>query len=426
MSSISGRGLLKKAPWLTTELSSGTSPSTSAYQLPGSSRKTQILHHPDTLTPQMPTESNSLDRNSPFPTFSPSALLPSHQEQSNTIEADLETKPLPSTEDGEFSRDRSGSPPLRVPTAGSKGGAGPEVQFQEPEEKRAPSAAPAAAVIAALNVSWEAGNWSECSTTCGLGAVWRVVHCSTGNENDCDLAGKPAPARRCYLRPCSKWHVGKWSKCSRTCGGGTKVRGIHCIDTRGQRPLRPFHCQAAPNKPPTQLPCHTKPCLSWYTSTWRECSELCGGGEQERLVTCPGMGRCDPALRPNSTRPCNAQPCTKWRVGSWGQCTATCGEGIQRRQVKCLNTNTGQAEEDSSLCEHEPWPEKTQRCNSQDCPASEASFTCERDHLSFGFCQTLLWLGRCHLPAVRVQCCQTCHPHGLLHRDRGDEHSSRK
>uniref|UniRef100_A0A8C6XZN1 ADAM metallopeptidase with thrombospondin type 1 motif 7 n=1 Tax=Naja naja TaxID=35670 RepID=A0A8C6XZN1_NAJNA len=215
--------------------------------------------------------------------------------------------------------------------------------------------------------------WEMCSTTCGLGAVWRVVHCSTGNENDCDLAGKPAPARRCYLRPCSKWHVGKWSKCSRTCGGGTKVRGIHCIDTRGQRPLRPFHCQAAPNKPPTQLPCHTKPCLSWYTSTWRECSELCGGGEQERLVTCPGMGRCDPALRPNSTRPCNAQPCTKWRVGSWGQCTATCGEGIQRRQVKCLNTNTGQAEEDSSLCEHEPWPEKTQRCNSQDCPASEAS-----------------------------------------------------
>ncbi|KAK9394164.1 A disintegrin and metalloproteinase with thrombospondin motifs 7 [Crotalus adamanteus] len=277
-----------------------------------------------------------------------------------------------------------------------------------------------------LNASWEAGNWSGCSTTCGLGAVWRVVHCSTGKEDDCDLTTKPTPARRCYLRPCSKWHIGKWSKCSKTCGGGVRVRSIHCIDTRGQRPLRPFHCQTASYKPPMQLPCHTKPCLSWYTSTWRECSELCGGGEQERLVTCPGLGRCDPALRPNSTRLCNTQPCTKWRVGSWGQCTATCGEGIQRRQVKCLNTKTGQAEEDSSLCEHEPWPENNQRCNSQDCPDSEAGFICERDHLSFGFCQTLLWLGRCHLPAVSVQCCQTCHPHGLLHRDRGDERSSRK
>lgn len=61
-------------------------------------------------------------------------------------------------------------------------------------------------------------------------------------------------------------------QCSRTCGGGVKVRSIHCIDTRGQRPLRPFHCQTASHKPPTQLPCHTKPCLSWYTSTWREVS----------------------------------------------------------------------------------------------------------------------------------------------------------
>lgn len=61
-------------------------------------------------------------------------------------------------------------------------------------------------------------------------------------------------------------------QCSRSCGGGVKVRGIHCIDTRGQRPLRPFHCQTASYKPPAQLPCHTKPCLSWYTSTWREVS----------------------------------------------------------------------------------------------------------------------------------------------------------
>ncbi|XP_013920681.1 PREDICTED: A disintegrin and metalloproteinase with thrombospondin motifs 7 [Thamnophis sirtalis] len=426
ISSISGRDRLKNTPLLITELPSGTSPSTSAYQSSGPSRKTQMLHHPDTLIPLIATESNSLDRNSPFPNFSPSALLPSKQKQSNRIETDLETKSVPSIKDLEFSRDRNERPPPHVPTASSRGGAGREVKFQEPEGKMASSATPPDAVRAALNASWEAGNWSECSTTCGLGAVWRVVHCSTGNEKDCDLTRKPAPARRCYLRPCSKWHVGKWSKCSRTCGGGVKVRGIQCIDTRGQRSLRPFHCQTASYKPPAQMPCHTKPCLSWYTSTWRECSELCGGGEQERLVTCPGTGRCDSALQPNSTRPCNTQPCAKWRVGSWGQCTATCGEGVQRRQVKCLNTKTGQAEEDSSLCEHEPWPQNTQRCNSQDCPANEESFICDGDRLSFGFCQTLLWLGRCHLPAVRVQCCQTCHPHGLLHRDRGDERSSRK
>lgn len=54
------------------------------------------------------------------------------------------------------------------------------------------------------------------------------------------------------------------------------------------------------------------------------------------------------------------------------QCTAPCGGGIQRRQVKCINTQTGVAEEDSSLCDHEPWPESTQKCNPQDCESSES------------------------------------------------------
>lgn len=50
-----------------------------------------------------------------------------------------------------------------------------------------------------------------------------------------------------------------------------------------------------------------------------QCSEACGGGEQQRLVTCPEPGLCEEALRPNATRPCNTQPCTQWVVGPWGQ-----------------------------------------------------------------------------------------------------------
>uniref|UniRef100_A0A8C3IQV8 ADAM metallopeptidase with thrombospondin type 1 motif 7 n=1 Tax=Chrysemys picta bellii TaxID=8478 RepID=A0A8C3IQV8_CHRPI len=266
----------------------------------------------------------------------------------------------------------------------------------------------------------------QCSTTCGLGASWRTVHCSTGKDEDCVAAKKPVPARRCYLRPCSSWRIGNWSKCSKNCGGGLKVRDVHCVDTREQRLLRPFHCQAVFYKPPMQTPCQTKPCLDWYTSSWRECSESCGSGEQERLVTCPEFGRCDEMLRPNNTRPCNTHPCTKWVVGSWGECTATCGGGIQRRQVKCMNTKTGEAEEDSSLCDHEQWPENTQKCNPQDCDNSESTFICERDRLTFSFCQTLRILGRCHLPTVNVQCCRTCRQHGHSARDRGNERVSRR
>ncbi|XP_075714489.1 A disintegrin and metalloproteinase with thrombospondin motifs 7 isoform X2 [Rhinoderma darwinii] len=165
---------------------------------------------------------------------------------------------------------------------------------------------------------WEVGNWSECSTSCGLGAMWRTVICKEDNGT-CDINTKPAPARRCYLRPCASWTVGNWSKCSSNCGTGVQVRDVQCADMRDKRQLRPFHCQSTVYKPRVQMVCHEQKCMEWYVSSWRECSEECGGGMQERLVTCPQVGRCDESLRPNNTRSCNDHPCTTWAVGPWGQ-----------------------------------------------------------------------------------------------------------
>ncbi|KAB1257243.1 A disintegrin and metalloproteinase with thrombospondin motifs 7, partial [Camelus dromedarius] len=264
-----------------------------------------------------------------------------------------------------------------------------------------------------------------CSTTCGLGAVWRPVRCSSGREEDCAPAGRPQPARRCHLRPCAAWHTGNWSKCSRSCGGGSSVRDVQCVDTRDLRPLRPFHCQPGPPKPPARRPCGAQPCLSWYISSWRECSEACGGGEQQRLVTCPEPGLCEEALRPNSTRPCNTHPCTQWVVGPWGQCSAPCGGGVQRRLVKCVNTQTGLPEEDSDQCDHEAWPESSRPCGAQDCELTEPP-RCERDRLSFGFCETLRLLGRCQLPTVRTQCCRSCPPPGHGAPSRGHQRVARR
>ncbi|XP_029399244.1 A disintegrin and metalloproteinase with thrombospondin motifs 7 isoform X2 [Mus pahari] len=257
------------------------------------------------------------------------------------------------------------TPAQETQTNSSKG---PEVQPLQPslEEDAAPADA-----LPAKNASWQVGNWSQCSTTCGLGAIWRLVSCSSGNDEDCTLASRPQPARHCHLRPCAAWRTGNWSKCSRNCGGGSSTRDVQCVDTRDLRPLRPFHCQPGPTKPPHRQLCGTQPCLPWYMSSWRECSEACGGGEQQRLVTCPEPGLCEESLRPNNSRPCNTHPCTQWVVGPWGQCSAPCGGGVQRRLVKCVNTQTGLAEEDSDLCSHEAWPESSRPCATEDCELVE-------------------------------------------------------
>nr|XP_054113288.1 A disintegrin and metalloproteinase with thrombospondin motifs 7 isoform X4 [Callithrix jacchus] len=299
---------------------------------------------------------------------------------------------------------------------------GPETQ---PPAPTLAEAGPPVDPLAARNASWQAGDWSKCSTTCGLGAIWRPVRCSSGRDEDCAPAGRPQPARRCHLRPCATWHSGNWSKCSRSCGGGSSVRDVQCVDTRDLRPLRPFHCQPGPAKPPAHRPCGAQPCLSWYTSSWRECSEACGGGEQQRLVTCPEPGLCEEALRPNTTRPCNTHPCTQWVVGPWGQCSAPCGGGVQRRLVKCVNTQTGLPEEDSDQCGHEAWPESSQPCGIEDCEPIQPP-RCERDRLSFGFCETLRLLGRCRLPTVRTQCCHSCPPPSHGTPSRGHQRAARR
>uniref|UniRef100_A0A3B3VKF8 ADAM metallopeptidase with thrombospondin type 1 motif 7 n=1 Tax=Poecilia latipinna TaxID=48699 RepID=A0A3B3VKF8_9TELE len=215
---------------------------------------------------------------------------------------------------------------------------------------------------------WVTGNWSTCSTSCGLGAVWRTLVCSTGSESDCDQTKRPAPARQCYLRPCSTWKVGEWSKCTKNCEGGMRFREVQCFDLRNQRPLRPFHCRAMFTRPLTQMPCNVQTCLDWYTSSWGQCSEVCGGGEQQRIVTCPEDDRCDQDLQPSAIQSCNGQPCAQWLTGSWGQCSASCGGGLQHRLIKCVDTRTETSEEvDQVQCDHKLKPNSTKKCHIRDC-----------------------------------------------------------
>ncbi|KAJ0056358.1 hypothetical protein NL108_006850 [Boleophthalmus pectinirostris] len=149
------------------------------------------------------------------------------------------------------------------------------------------------------------------------------------------------------------------------------MRDVQCFDMRDARPLRPFHCRATSVRPPSLAPCNLQPCLDWYTSSWGQCSEVCGGGQQQRMVTCPEEDQCDPDHEPEHIQRCNNQPCAQWLTGSWGQCSASCGGGLQLRLIKCVDTREEPAQElEPSHCNQEPQPDSTRKCELQECKSA--------------------------------------------------------
>ncbi|XP_069076644.1 A disintegrin and metalloproteinase with thrombospondin motifs 12 isoform X2 [Pleurodeles waltl] len=254
---------------------------------------------------------------------------------------------------------------------------------------------------------WIVGNWSECSTSCGLGGVWRDVYCSTMNSSDCQHVKRPDPARTCHLRPCAIWKIGNWSKCSANCGGGLKTREVQCIDAYEKRFMRPFHCHLLGPKPVHSKRCKLEACLQWITTPWDECSKKCGDGIQERRVFCSEVDQCGLKEKPKSTTHCNRNPCTKWQNGTWSSCSSSCGGGTQSRTVTCMNIEHN-ITEDHHLCEQkEPRPQEHRKCNFQPCNLN-TDHQCKVDKMSVNFCQTLKSIGKCAVLNIQTQCCFTC------------------
>ncbi|XP_054466646.1 A disintegrin and metalloproteinase with thrombospondin motifs 12 [Anoplopoma fimbria] len=284
-------------------------------------------------------------------------------------------------------------------------------QNQRPESPMSSSVSDQSNLMArepvSMDVFWDVGNWSECSTTCGIGAIWRTVVCSSQKDEDCASMKRPEPARTCHLQPCATWHSGSWSKCPDSCAVvGRRYREVQCVDSQSKRPLRPFHCQAMSSRPISTLTCPHKPCMTWSISPWGPCSGSCGDGVRERLVYCPAPHRCSATLRPNSTEACNLKPCTHWTAENWEECSVSCGGGLQQREVNCVSEQDS-AIMPNSLCEKISKPETLRKCNMQKCKTNTGP-VCRKNTMSSRFCDKLKLLGRCSLRSVQRQCCVTC------------------
>ncbi|XP_052501002.1 ADAMTS-like protein 1 [Budorcas taxicolor] len=290
---------------------------------------------------------------------------------------------------------------------------------------------------------WLAQEWSPCTVTCGQGLRYRVVLCIDHREvhtGGCSPKTKPHIKEECIIpTPCYKpkeklpveaklpWYKQAqefeegaavseepsfipeaWSACTVTCGVGTQVRIVRCqvllSFSQSVADLPVDECEGP--KPASQRPCYAGPChgetpelnleetdgllgglqdfdqlYDWEYEGFTKCSESCGGGVQEAVVSCLNKQTREPVdenLCVTSRRPpqllksCSLDPCpARWEIGKWSPCSLTCGVGLQTRDVFCSHLLSREINETVILADelcHQPKPTTVQACNRFNCP----------------------------------------------------------
>ncbi|XP_065916641.1 papilin-like isoform X2 [Dysidea avara] len=238
---------------------------------------------------------------------------------------------------------------------------------------------------------WAVGeSFTPCSQTCGRGIQTQEIYCRTYNthervpdfectNNDLSKNGLFPATQFCDQPACpSEWTHSDWTHCSKSCGGGDRMRDVSCIQVirDGVQPIQtPGKCDSE-TKPASLHECNKHPCHNhWHTGDWSMCSVDCGEGIQGRNVTCRDANgnkihnhNCSLQAKPYKKKLCTGDMCIhKWIKSNWTNCSVSCGEGVQTRQVNC--TKNGTAVDDSVCLENIPIakPAKERTCQGPCC-----------------------------------------------------------
>uniref|UniRef100_A0A3B5B4U7 ADAMTS like 4 n=1 Tax=Stegastes partitus TaxID=144197 RepID=A0A3B5B4U7_9TELE len=173
------------------------------------------------------------------------------------------------------------------------------------------------------------------------------------------------------------WRRGGLSECSASCGKGSQVRVLLCIDRHTDEEVPERKCDSAARPAPEEESCNNQPCPPfWEVSSWSECSVSCGAGVQQRQLQCrQSFGnrstmvhpqRCAALSAPESTQACQLRLCSHWEVGSdWSSCSVDCGVGRRTRSVRCIS-DQGSVVNDQE-CNSRLRPQGDEECNMGPC-----------------------------------------------------------
>jgi hypothetical protein len=121
------------------------------------------------------------------------------------------------------------------------------------------------------------------------------------------------------------WYTGSWGDCSESCGGGTQTRTIYCQDGDSQQ-VTDGYCSGEGAKPDASQSCNTGDCSTCGELTSFACYAYVGGGAATQ-----GVG----SNQQSSAEGCNTfcenfeSTCAQWYVGWGGGGYCTCfGNGV--------------------------------------------------------------------------------------------------